>query len=688
LAEPAHEDETRRATQWTRPAVAGIARATKVAVLVSLAAALGTEVACTGAIRPDLAALVVVSFSVACVLGTWWPDSIACVLVWIYLTPALVVMAWVNDSVAYRTIWMAALFGALLPASLRQGWRLPASWTVPLVGWALAAAMTWPIIAARELNFGAQSWAQLSSPISLIGLPASTAISATADTAAMLLIGIVWLDWLFGMFAGDVARFEHLVMAPLLASGALACSVAVYQLLFDMTFLNAGFGNFGRAGGAMLDANAFGIAAAFCACGYVAWLRRDHPARTMFACAGLAVAIVGLWASGSRTALIAGLLAFVPLLVLAFRRRVFSSGKAVPRRLVGAALTLFIAGVLVLAFLSNAGPVRRLRWIIPVTSVESLNVFALDMWTRFGYGKAAVRMIGEHPWFGVGIGSFPILVGDYPFSHLGGPLVPDNAQNWVRHQLAELGVVGCLGWVAWVAMLAATTASWRAHATSSFRTAVTGGALVGVIVISQVGMPTTNLAVAITFWTFLFWYLLLTYPPWVWKPATSETRPAPWLVMVVLVLLFTGGTLHSAVTTLRVPMRARDAGWAYSYGFLAPEPDGKGGEFRWTIQNAAAVVPAPKRVVKVTVWTGSPDAASRPLHARVWHDDRPVIDAVLADATPVDAYVEIDRDPPWFMVRTWIDRELDASEPREHGLAVEWTFLDALPSNSARDSGR
>jgi hypothetical protein len=438
----------------------------------------------------------------------------------------------------------------------------------------------------------------------------------------------------------------------------------------------------------MLDANAFGIAAAFCACGYVGWLRRDRPARTMFAWAGLAVAIVGLWASGSRTALIAGLLAFAPLLALAFRRRVLGSGRGVPRRLAGAALTLFIAGVLVLAFMSNAGPVRRLRWIIPVTSVESLNVFALDMWTRFGYGRAAAHMIGEHPWFGVGIGSFPILVGDYPYSNFGGPLVPDNAQNWIRHELAELGVVGCLGWVAWVAMLAATAASWRARATRSFRTAVTGGVLVGVLVISQVGMPTTNLAVAITFWTFLFWYLLLTYPPWVWKPATSETRPASWLAMVVLVLLFTGGTLHSAVTTLRVPMRARDAGWAYSYGFLAPEPDGKGGEFRWAVQNAAAVVPAPKRMVKVTVWTGSPDAASRPTHVRVWHDDRPVIDTVLADATPVGAYVEIDRDPPWFMVRTSMDRELDPSEPREHGLAVEWTFLDAVPSNSARDSGR
>ena len=37
-------------------------------------------------------------------------------------------------------------------------------------------------------------------------------------------------------------------------------------------------------------------------------------------------------------------------------------------------------------------------------------------------------------------------------------------------------------------------------------------ALAGILVISQVGMPTQNPAVALTCWTFLFWYVLVRSP--------------------------------------------------------------------------------------------------------------------------------------------------------------------------------
>ena len=62
-------------------------------------------------------------------------------------------------------------------------------------------------------------------------------------------------------------------------------------------------------------------------------------------------------------------------------------------------------------------------------------------------------MIGEHPLLGVGVGSFHLLTADYgALTGYEGHLVPDNAQNWFRHQLAEFGILGGLGWITWVAM--------------------------------------------------------------------------------------------------------------------------------------------------------------------------------------------------------------------------------------------
>lgn len=665
---------------------------TKLVVVGSLAASVAVKVTLVGQSHGELSLLAGLSFGAAFVLGVFWSDTIASVLVWAFVAPALAVLVGADDSVAAHTLWVAGMLGAVLPRSTLRRWMLPAPWRVPLVGWALGAAVTWPIIAARELDFNTDLLRRLPSPVSAIGLPASAAIFGTADTAGTLLLGIVWVDFLFATFADKAPEFRRQVIGPLMASAVAACAFAAYQRLGDMAFLNQAFGKFGRAGGTMLDANAFGVVAVFCSCGLVALMDARRLAWTFLLSAGLALACVGLWASGSRTALVAELIAIACLLPVPFRRTVFAA--AVPRRPLLAAATILASVAafgLVLYALRATGPLLRLGWILPSASVESVRAFAVEMWDRFGYGRAAVQMIRAHPWVGVGIGSFPVIVGDFPYSHVGGPLFPDNAQNWVRHQLAELGIVGSVGWVAWTAVLAATAFRHRNSATASFRTAIVGGAIAGVVVVSQLGMPTTNVAVAIAFWTFAFWYGSLKYTPETWAGRSSAVRPGSWLIMTAILLAFAGGTLYAALTSLRVPMRARNAGWEYIDGFYSPQPAASGGEFRWTQQHAVAVVPAPKRVVKLTIWVTRGDIGARPLHARVWHEQRLVIDTVIRDLVPLTRYVVIDSPPPWLMVRTADDRviALDSSgavDDRAFELAVEWTFLDALPADERRAS--
>ena len=55
---------------------------------------------------------------------------------------------------------------------------------------------------------------------------------------------------------------------------------------------------------------------------------------------------------------------------------------------------------------------------------------------------------------GVGVAAFHTLVHDFSMAASGKDIVPDNAQNWFRHHLAELGVLGSLPWLAWCVVFA------------------------------------------------------------------------------------------------------------------------------------------------------------------------------------------------------------------------------------------
>ena len=61
------------------------------------------------------------------------------------------------------------------------------------------------------------------------------------------MVGLVWFDWLFS--ALDL-NFERDVVVPLAVSASLLTVVLIYQLFFDLSFLNdTVFGVIGRAGG-------------------------------------------------------------------------------------------------------------------------------------------------------------------------------------------------------------------------------------------------------------------------------------------------------------------------------------------------------------------------------------------------------------------------------------------------------
>ena len=84
------------------------------------------------------------------------------------------------------------------------------------------------------------------------------------------------------------------------------------------------------------------------------------------------------------------------------------------------------------------------------------------------------------------------------------------------------------------------------------------------------------------------------------------------------------------------PLRARNAGWPYDYGYYLPERTATGEEFRWTNQDAVAVIPAGGRNVRLTVWgghIGSRPSTKAPDAPALEGDDFSWLHPAHADAT-------------------------------------------------------
>jgi hypothetical protein len=263
-------------------------------------------------------------------------------------------------------------------------------------------------------------------------------------------------------------------------------------------------------------------------------------------------------------------------------------------------------------------------------------------------------------------------------------LSPDNAQNWYRHQLAELGIVGSVAWMLWVGLFAVYVVRSRADSLEAW---CTRGGLVALAVVSFVGMPGQEASVAVTFWTLAAWFIRATA-----GPPPTELGLRQWSLAAIAVVLYAAGTLSAAVGALRVPMRAQRAGWPYEYGLY----DGTGAAdgMRWTARRAVVVVQSDQPYVELTMAAdyrtlGDPDnlpapTPIRPVVAIVRRDGARVFTRELTTTAPVTLHLPVRAESPWLFLETEVSRvfrprELGISDDRELGIQLRWRFVDAPP---------
>lgn len=625
----------------------------------------------------------------------WALRSWAAVLSVAYIVPALFLLTRGHMLPAYWMLWIAALLGTVIANLEFRCWTFPSRWRWPLGYWALAVALAWPAIVAREADF---SWALLG-PVSAnatsgLGGPPPVIAVWVAGVALTHMVCLLWLDAALTLFpASDRARsldlFTRHVAWPLAAGALIGAAVAIYQGAIDINWLSGHQWPFyQRASGSLDDGNAFGPLAGFWTGAFLALAATARSSALRWTAAvGAGAMCAGLWATGSRMALLAALICF------AFALWSLVAGRRWSRRQL---MTIGVPVIGVLAVLalfvsrsSTTSPIARVRESLPGLSQQDVRHFvSFELWNRYGpFGTAAVGMFRTYPLTGIGLGSFNHIFSDYAFVLTGNRAHMDNAQSWYRHELVELGLLGSIGWLIWLPMLAWALLRTRGDAGTRFAATMIKAALIAVAVVSAISL-TQSLAVTLTVWVFVLWYLLLSSEamsiadrPWRFSGSTFW-GVATW----TLVLLFVAVTVRVGWRDLRPPYRAIRADWTYQVGLLPPGTLGAEPGTRWTEKHAAMVWPANGRWLKLTVSGGPPDIGTRPVRLEVRRHGKKVIAVTRQDASAVTWYLENSDQATRMMLEFDVSRGWRPSaygvahDDRDLGVIVsDWTFVSSPP---------
>jgi hypothetical protein len=649
-----------------------VERASRLIVIASIALAAVTHAWLVNW-QPGLAIAAGLAFATLFVLArVSLPAALIAVVGSTFIAPALLAAAFHTSDYHQTIVWLGAFAGLLIARADLARWHVPRAWTAALATWAVIVALTWPIVAAREVNFSLVAAQTLETTNPLTQAPPRVAAAYVVILALSQLIGIVWIDFLWAHFASRLRDFGRLVVMPLVAGAVIGAFVGIYQRVIDFTWMNLPiWSNMQRAGGLMLDANAFGTGAAILAPVTIAlaWLMgyRAAPAWGAFVVLG-----AGMWAAGSRTALLVFALGAGALAVAQLRER----GLWHPRigrivALVGVTAFVVAAAVVPRDFASS-NPLERAFSRVPRLEREEISRFATELWDRFGYGRAANQMLMEHPVSGVGVGAFHMLAPEYIYRERGRVFPSDNAQNWWRQQLAELGVLGAMPSI-WFSGIVALLC-WPGSVEQRGAATVLRGVMIGLGIASLFGVPTQGAAIIIAFGTLLFWLAAESQPRV--EPLHSTRASVALLVVVVAVV---AGVALSAQSELGVPARAIRSGVPYAYGWTAPQETSPYGDVRWMGREALTVEPTQRHWLRLTVWAPYADLAAQPVTFELRVNGVTRLARGLATSGPVHFAVDLGGAPAAIELRA--SRELLP----DRALQIAMSWHEQRPAGIADD---
>ena len=657
-------------------------RATKSVVIISTLAAAFTELyLASPSLTGSWPFTIAVSLVAAVAAVRARSVAIRIVLVAIYLAPATFLLVSGVDHPSFEITWIAPLVVILVWDRDAWTWRLPAPLRLPLATWALLVSVSWPILLLREVDFSHWLLTFNEMPSTGGGVSPSEVVIWLSYATLAHNVGLLWIDTLYGWYGGAPnAKFRREIIVPLLTGAGIACVVGAYQGFVDITFLSGHvWPSMNRATGTFMDANAFGTIAALMGPAAVV-LAMTARARWSLPVAGLSLilAFLGVWTSGSRSALAALLGSFGVMVyegwIQSRSSRRPAAGRAI---LIGVIIAIVAIAALAARSSATATVFHRIPSLIPGLQADTpIEESLWSWWQRNGYGTTAMRMIVEHPLQGVGVGSFHTLVHDYSTLVTNNPpLASDNAQNWYRHLFAELGLLGSLPWIWWCLIFIRRLMTDSATEADRFSIRVLRSPLIAFGLIAMLSMAGQSLTVILTFWTLAYWFLAIREPG---SAAAGTDLPTwKWASVIALVVVHASLTLAAARGDLLPRHRAERFGWDYSGGIsdLEKGVNGKPGR-RWTGLRSINTILVRGRVLKFVGWIDHPDADAHPVHVRLWADDKIVYDGDLKRTDQIHLDISPGAGQKYLILETEISRTFRPSQfggrdRRDLGLAVQ-----------------
>jgi O-antigen ligase/polysaccharide polymerase Wzy-like membrane protein len=639
--------------------------------------------------HPDLTHPLRALIVVAIIAGALTPASRRSAMhtAWIaaaMLAPAVLRAITSREGPVLDLFWMAGLSASLLRSESWSRWRVPERWRVPTGGAALTLALAWPVLLAREIGFDPRTLTDEGAINSWALLTAPQVAAWLLFVVLTLLLGLLWLDSTCRELRDSPDRLPRVVRGIWIGT-TIASLVAVYQGTIDLRFLSTPFwAALARATGTLLDANAFGVCAALAPpLAYLALCRPhareergqgrprlldNQPLCNAIVFFVFVVNFAGLWLSGSRTAILCGAVATTMFVVAAWSSFTPRARRVIPWATIAA---LVIVGAIVVTS-KTIGPARRVS-DIPTELRGALST----VFTRGPYGRVANEMIRDHPLVGIGIGSYQILAADYWRGLDNNQLPFDNAQNWLRHELAECGIVGgamlfvLAGLVSWRVVMRPARADRRVDAM------IVRGLVAAIAISSLIQVPTQTPIVMLSFMLLVGWMTVLV--PETEPDTRSIAKPWQWIAVTVAALAYAGGHLALAKGSLAVTERARRTHLEYAAGTYPPEV-ADGVRFRWTSGDARFVWPAKSRWLVVRVWAQHPDIAARPVRITLTTNCGVLVNEEFTTPMPLSVGVTLPEQQDALeahlqVSRTWRPSDHGSNDERRLGAAIVAEFV-------------
>lgn len=647
--------------------------ASKLIVICSILAALALQAVFDTRQPAGRGLMSTIVFFAMLVWGRYKPQQACTVLLLTFVSKAIVVA--VTDRNEFYTPFYSLIAGLSLSSPQIRAWRFPDDWKLPLVLVGLIVSLSWPVVFLRELDFVPS----LTSGSALLnnsdGMLANEAAGWALNAVLIQGLGLLWLDWLFGVFHRvEPKMFEEHVLRPLAISFVLCSIIALLQGFYDIAFLNIDhWSDRGRAGGGVVDANAFGILSAlFGGCAAVVIWKSAGTRKTLAAVGVLIYSWICLVLSGSRTALmIAGVSSLYFLWTIARLAPRSSRRALVP-----------VCSVFLLALLSLLGHVDSRDVNTPFNRIQNLaknapspslgGLISHQAYDRILYGKVSLQMLNDYP-SGIGVGSLNTLIPDHAKKYGISPsLRSDNALNWYLHQLVEFGWIASISWILWILIFVRFLIRSRPEPSVKLQARFLKVLIVTFGFSSLVGVHTANPEILFTFWTLVFW--LITHV----KGKPVEPKPLSvylYLIAFLIAGIHTIALINLSLGKLRVTHRAALLDRDYSYGFYAPERDTDANTFRWTAQKAVAVLPIDGPWLRFRMWVHHPDAANHPVGVSVRINDAIAFRRLLKNSDPIDVYAPTPQNDSRVVVtirvsRTWRPSEFQGADTRNLGVGV------------------